>query len=567
MVEDQERDYAAVAIEYARRVVRSRKRHGKYERLACRRFLDDLKKKRWPYRFDPWHAGDVCDFIEKLPHVEGAWETPTLRLEDWQVFILANIFGWRRKSDGLRRFNTAYLEVARKNAKSTLSAGVALYTLACEDEVGPQVRAAATTGDQARIVFGVAKKMADRTPALLEAFGIETWANGITCRATGGDIKPINAKASTQDGLNPHCSIIDELHAHKDRALFDVLKSARGARRNPLSWYITTAGKDLMGVCYEQRSMVCKILEGVVEADHYFGIIYTLDEGDDWKDPAVWPKANPNFGVSVNIEEMTGYAEEAKYSPDSEAEFKTKRLNIWLNSAANWLSLERWDRCAGDVRLEDFAGAPCWVGVDLSNRDDITAVVAVFERDGKLWLKPWFWLPKNTVQERVRSGLTHYGTWAEDGTLTLTDGDIIDHRAIRKHLEWLAGEVDCQTITFDQMSGAQILASDLVEQGFPAGIMSYTARNIGNAALDFEARVRAGLVVHDSNPCLRWMASNCFVERRVDGSILPKKETAMSPNKIDGISAALMGLSQSLIAEEKSPAPRTINYEPGQMFL
>jgi phage terminase large subunit-like protein len=261
------------------------------------------------------------------------WDTPTIRLEPPQVFILAVIFGWRRRSDGLRRFSSVYIEMARKGAKSTLTAGVALYCLCCEDEPGAQIIVGATTGEQAGKVFNPAKRMVEKTAALREAFGLEAWARSVTCAASGGFIQPINAKGKTQDGWNPHVGILDELHAHPDRSLFDVITSAFGARRNPLRWVITTAGYNTNGVCYEQRTYVAKILEGVVEADHYFGIVFSVDEADDPFDERAWIKANPMLGVTPTLKSMQTEAADAKASPAAEGEFKTKRLNLWLNAS------------------------------------------------------------------------------------------------------------------------------------------------------------------------------------------------------------------------------------------
>jgi len=239
-----ERDYAAEALAFAKEAAADRdgKRHCKLVRLAAERHIRDLKRTDWEYEFSSWHANDVCDFIEKLPHVEGQWDTPTIRLEPPQVFILSVVFGWRRKFDGKRRFTMTYIEMARKGAKSTLTAGVALYCETCEDEPGPLVLIGATTGAQARKVFNPARQMVLKTKDLREAFGLEAWARAITCQSNGGTMQTINAKSSTQDGHNPHLAVLDELHAHADRGLFDVLRSAFGARKNPLLWMITTAG-------------------------------------------------------------------------------------------------------------------------------------------------------------------------------------------------------------------------------------------------------------------------------------------------------------------------------------
>jgi phage terminase large subunit-like protein len=537
----------------------------RWVKLACERHELDLRRAAGDpdcsFRFDAWHANDVCDFVEKLPHIEGDWDTPTIRLEGWQVFILISLFAWRRKSDGHRRFNTGYFEVARKNAKSTLASAIALYCLTCEGENGPQVKCGATTGSQARIVFDVSAKMAERTPSLREAFGLEVLANAVMCHQSGGSIAPINAKASTQDGLNPHCSIIDELHAHKDRKLFDVLKSARGARKNPLSFYPTTAGYNMLGVCYEQRTFVTKILLGVFEptqTDHYFGIIYTLDDedkdqgipADDPYDERVWIKANPNLGVSVQLHEMRGFAAEASLSPDSEGEFKTKRLNMWLNAAKAWLNMTQWAKCGDEsISLDSFAGQRCWIGGDLAQLDDIAAVALLFERGDILYAFTKFYLPRLVVEERAKK-VPAYQDWVNKGILELTDGNMIDYGKIEADIRGWCKRFSVQAVVFDQFGSGQI-TGNLAADGIPAEILPKNAKTFTPPARDLETRVRHGQFRHDGNRCITWMASNAVVTRKIDDSILPKKEHADSPNKIDGIDAILQANGAFLVQPVK----------------
>lgn len=546
------RDYAAIAEQYARDAWADRKgvRHCRWVRLAAKRHLDDLKRSRrrrgWAYRFDEWHAGDVCDFIEKLPHIEGEWDFPTLVLEPWEIFILAVVFGWRRVSDGHRRFNTAYIEVARKNGKSPLSSGVALYCLTCEGEVGPQVKCAGTTGDQARIVFRVAKKMTERTPDLREAFDIEPLANSIVCNKNDGTIQPINAKASTQDGLNIHLAVVDELHAHKERELFDVLKSARGARKNPLSWYITTAGKHFQGVCYEQRKLVTKILEGVVDLEHYFGIIFTLDDGDSEFDERAWIKANPNLGVSVQIEEMRGYAAEAQTSPQSHYEFATKRTNKWVGAAKGWLSMPRWKRCGGPVDLEALEGLPCYGGLDLAAVSDINALVLVWPVDGRLKVWGRYYLPEETVNPRTEKANVPYLTWQRAGLLTVTPGDVTDYAFIEADVESALGRFDIRAIGFDPWN-ARDMANRLIAKRAPMIEFIQGPRSFNAPMKEFERHVIAGTLDHGGDPILTWMASNIVAREDVNKNIAPDKKN--SEEKIDGIVAAVEGVGVMLTDE------------------
>lgn len=583
-----DRDYAGVAERYARDVVAGRVLAGKLARAACKRHLEDLKRARrdkaWGYRFDTWHAGDVCDFVEKLPHVQGDWcNCPGKRrgehsercglidLEPPQVFILAVIFGWRRTEDGLRRFSTAYIEMARKGAKSTLTAGVALYCLACEDEVGPEIYVGATTGAQAQKVFAPAQGMARKRPDLREAFDLTVWAKSITCGQNSGFIQTINAKGSTNDGHNPHVAILDELHAHARRDLFDVMQSAMGARKNPLMWVITTAGFNMAGVCYEQRTYVAKVLEGVLVADHVFGIVFCIDEEDDPYDERVWRKANPMLGVTPTLKKMREYAADAQASPAAEGNFKTKNLNLWLNAASAWLNMAQWKACASpELGWDDFDGLECFIGGDLADKDDITALALCAFRPSptlagqtQLLLKPMFWLPEAVLKDPKHAegrGAAPYAAWAKAGHLQLTEGDWVDHGEIEKIVRAWRERYGARKFTGDQFAAMQAMASrlnrDLASPDDPfAQILHKSAANITDAAREFEARLNGGpaRLLHDANPVMTWMASNVTVSRRRDGTLLPIKETPMSANKIDGIDAALNGIAPAVMTTEEGP--------------
>lgn len=610
-------EFVQIAFDYASAAVADRKRkaHCEFVRLACRRFLDDLKRakrRNCEFYFSEWHGHDVCDFIEKLPHVQGSWDTPTLTLEPAQVFILVNVFGFRRKSDDRRRFTRAYIEVARKNAKSTLTAGIVLYCLTCEGELGPDIVVGATTGAQADKVFKPAKQMVDRTSALRDAFALKAWARSITCGDNGGSVQPINSKSSTQDGWNPYVGVLDELHAHKDRGLFDVIRSAFGARKQPLMWMITTAGYNVRGVCYEQRTLLVKILNGAVEADHYFGIIFTIDEGDDPFDEANWRKANPLLGAAVDLSEFRGYAIEAKASPESLGEFLTKRLNVWLNAASAWLSVDQWKKATIEgLGWEHFHGLECTVGADLADKDDITAVCLIGqEEDGKIIVKPKFFIPAAALIRETQSdtGQSTYGVWSghnggpplndddmeglpslfdlnDDGKpiwdkplkelppewrgdLLITPGDFVDHNTVEMFIRWMVATQSVRKITFDQFAAAQQMASRLNEDlGSPddpiAAVLHKSAANVTNPAKELEARVRAKdpakHIGHDGNPVMTWMVSNAVVTRHVNGTIIPKKESPESANKIDGVDAMINAIAP-IVMVEPDTGPGTHEY-------
>lgn len=546
------RDYAAIALDYAKRAVADKKGEWtcNWARLACKRHLDDLKRKRWDFYFDPWYAGDVCDFIEKLPHVQGKWDSKTISLEPWQIFFLCVAFGWRRRSDGGRRFTMAYLEVARKNAKSTILAGISLYGLCCDDEPGAQVYIGATTGDQAKKVFEPAAQMVKRTSALREAFDVEAWARSITL-PDGSFIQPINAKSSTQDGHNPSMGILDELHAHADRGLYDVVRSADGARDNPFLWMITTSGYNVEGVCYEQRTLLTKVLQGLIPADHYFGIIYTLDEEDSEFDERVWVKANPNLGASIKLDSLKRYAVEAKNSPASHAEFKTKRCNIWTSAKDGWVNIERWKKCDGAIDLDALKEAQCWGGLDLASTTDMAAFRLVWKVGGRL--KTWgrFYLPEEAVRPRTERGNVPYQTWEKEGLLTVTPGDVTDYEYIKKDILRAMGEFDIVDIAYDPWN-ARDLVNRLMEESVPLiefrqGIASFNA-----PMKELERAYTSGQLDHDGDPILTWNASNIVARQDVNENIAPDKKH--STEKIDGFVALVMAIGRMLAHEDEGPS-------------
>lgn len=552
----QPRDYGGIARQYVADVVNGRLSACTWVKLACERqnrdILQTATEEAWPFIWSEAHASDACAFIERLPHVEGCWETPTIVLEPAQVFLVALLFGWRQREHAeRRRFTMFYLELGRKGAKSTLMAAVALFHLTREGEPGASVVCGATTGSQARIVFGIAQKMVNHPlSAWLRAEGVEALANAIV--TADGSIKPVNAKASTQDGLNPSCIVLDESHAQKF-GLHDVLKSAQGARRNPLLLCPTTAGYDLLSVGYALRTTLLKVLQRVFDADHFFGVVYTLDEGDDWRDPRVWVKANPMIGVTPTIEWVTSYCADAQQTPGLEGEFRVKVCSQWLQSARGWLSMSRWDACADPtLTLDAFAGQDCWIGGDLAQNDDIAAVALLFKREGLIYAFTRFYLPREVVDERART-VPAYLSWVKAGLLMLTDGNMIDYGQIEADIRGWCQRFNVRALRFDQYGSAGIVSS-LHDDSFPAAILDKNRKTITPPARELEARVKHGRFRHDGNSCLKWMASNAVVTRGVDDSILPKKESADSPNKIDGIDAILQALSAMLTPAEKAPS-------------
>lgn len=536
------------ALGYARAVVAGDLVACKWTRLACQRQLDDLEHQddpAWPWRFDHERASRPCEFVELLPHIKGKWarEGRLIELEPWQSFILTTVFGWIHKETGLRRFREGYVEVPRKNAKSTLSSGLALYMLAADGEHGAEIYSAATTRDQARIVFDDAKAMAQRTPDLRTWLGVAILQHSITVAYTSSKFAPLAAEGSTLDGLNVHFAVIDELHAHKTRAVYDVIDTARGAREQSLLWNITTAGTDRSGICYERRTHVTKVLEGVIEDPAIFGVIYTIDDGDDPFQPESWAKANPNWGKSVLRDDMEASARKAEAMPSALNNFLTKRLNVWVSGESPWMDMRAWDRCATPALrdLVPYHGARAWIGLDLAQKKDFAALSLVFEHDGQWCVCTRLYLNELAIQE---SGNAHLSGWARQGYVQVTDGDITDFDVVADDLRQLCRDFDVQEIAFDPAL-SMYFAGKLIEEGLPLVEIAQRQMFFTPPLIQVENLVLEKKLAHDGNPVMTWMVSNLVVKVSKFSELrAPTKERP--ENKIDGPMAMLMALGRAL---------------------
>jgi phage terminase large subunit-like protein len=524
---------------------------GKWIRLAAKRFLADLKRaqrKRPPWNWSAPQANDACEFIESLPHVEGSWDSATIKLEPAQVFFIVNLFGFRRH-DGTRRFTTALLAVARKNAKSTLAAAILLYVFCTEADTGPQVLSAATTGDQARIVWGVAKRMVEKQKDLREAFTLEPFANAIARYEVGGTFRPINAKASTQDGLNPSALSFDELHAHKTRDLYDVLRSAAGARKNPLFLYTTTEGYENPGPWSEVRRFAWQVLEGVVDADHFLALYYALDEADDDFDEKAWGKANPLLGVSIGLDKMREYAKEAKTLPGALAEFRIKRLNRPASAADGWIDLRRWKRCGGPVDLQAMQGAPCWAAFDLASTRDMTAWRLLWLVEGVYYTWGRYWVPESAVADRTERGTVPYARWIAEGLVTATPGDVTDYDVIQREILEDCARFSPREIAFDEWNASQIV-NDLQRENTALTLVKFIQgpKSYNPAMKALEEAYTAGKLRHGGDPVLLWNAANLVPRRDANMNLAPDKKR--SADKIDGLVALLMAIGRAAMARD-----------------
>jgi phage terminase large subunit-like protein len=521
----------------------------KWVKLAAARQSRDLARQKtaeFPYRFDVKAAEKICAFIECLPNIKGKWGGSALVLGPWQCFILCVVFGWLRVDNGKRRFRTAYNEFPRKQGKSTLTSGIGLYLLTEDAEEGAEVYSAATTRDQARIVFADAQAMARRTPDLREHYGLAVNAHNINVLRTSSKFEALSSEGDTLDGLNVHGALIDELHAHKTRAVWDVIETATGAREQSLLWAITTAGSNKTGICYEQRTYVTRLLEGVFADETYFGVIYTIDDDDDWTLESSWRKANPNYSVSVMADDFARLAQKAMQMPAAVNNFLTKRLNVWVNADAGLFDMKAWQEC-GDPKLrpDDLAEYPCYIGVDLGFVDDIAAVVKVFMRDGVPHVFGRYYLPEETVADSRNS---QYSGWHRMGRIIGTDGNVTDEERIIDDLADDLSKYDIKELAFDPYNALKI-TNPLLKRGVPESRLLAFPQTVGMMSPATEGlmkRIRAREIRHDGCPVMSWSLSNVVGHFDAKDNVYPKKERP--ENKIDPAIALIMATSRALVA-------------------
>lgn len=550
--------YSTETATYVRNVIDGAVPACRWVRLACERHERDLAQSQadrgYPYAFDTNAADTVCEFLSNFKHIKGIWarNRQNIRLEPWQMFILSSVFGWKRRADGARRFRVAYIECPRKNAKSTMSSGVGLYLLAADNEEGSHVVSAATTRDQAKIIFSDAQAMARKEPEFQSYFGVEVTAHAISQVSTASKFEAISAEDHSLDGLNVHGALIDELHAHRDRGVWDVLDTATGARWQPLIWTVTTAGTNRAGVCYEQHLHVIDILTGVTQDDSYFGVIYTKDEADDPFEEATWIKANPNWGVSIFPENFKQAAARARSMPSEQTAFLTKRLCVWTNAGVGWLPAGAWDKCARkEMALDDLAGQPCYVGIDLASRSDLAALALLFPPYGAR--RKWavfcrFWLPEETVE---RAENTHYQGWERSGRITATDGAATDFDSILDDLLDICGRFEVREIASDPWRNVSLMNA-LQARGVTVPMID-VRQNLAvmsPAMKELEALVISHALEHDGDPVLGWNVANVVALAKPGDNIYPGKDSP--ERKIDGVLAVLMALDRAL-REQASP--------------
>ncbi len=571
------------ALKYVKDVLNDKIPACKWVKLACERHLRDLKDlPKKGFYFDIEAAQRAIDFFQFLKHSKGEWAGQTFEPAPWEQFIDYSIFGWKR-ADGYRRFRTVYIEVARKNGKSTYMAKTGLYLFFADGEPGAEIYTAATKRDQAIITHSEATRMVKKSPELKSMITI--YKNNLSVEETASKFEPLGRDSDSCDGLNIHGSIVDELHAHKTRDMWDILETATGARRQPLQFAITTAGYDKTSVCWEQHEYVEQILKGVVQDETYFGIIYTIDlkkdwpelitkeeseKGlpgtveDDWTDEKIWIKANPNIDVSVKRDDLKRKCKRAQKIPSAQNNFLRKHLDVWTQQSSRWLNLDTWDlNYARQIQEEKLKGRLCFGGLDLSSVSDITAWVMIFpdEEDSEsIDVLARLWCPETKLYDDTNRFKNQYQAWKGAGWLITTPGNAIDYQFVKAQILKDAEKFRLDSMNIDRLFQGYQIMMELEDERLNITPMGMGYLSFATPMKEFEGRVLKKKINHGNNPVLRWMIDNLAVSEDPAGNLKPNK--AESQGKIDGIVALIMALDRAMRGSKKKS-----RYEDGGLTI
>jgi phage terminase large subunit-like protein len=496
--------------------------------------------------YDKDAADYAVMFIESLCHTKGTWAGKPFELIDWQEQIIRDLFGVL-KPNGYRQFNTAYIEIPKKQGKSELAAAVALLLLCGDGEERAEVYGCAADRNQAKIVFDVAVDMVRFCPALSKRVKILESQKKITYLPTNSSYQVLSADVANKHGFNTHGVIFDELHTQPNRKLFDVMLQGSGdARMQPLYFLITTAGNDTNSICYEVHQKAIDIAEGRKVDPTFYSVIYGAAEDEDWTDPKVWKKANPSLGITVGIDKVKAACESAQQNPGEENAFRQLRLNQWVKQSVRWMPMDKWDACAFPVSEDDLEGRICYGGLDLSSTTDITAFVLVFppeDEDDKYVILPYFWIPEETLDLRVRRDHVPYDLWERQGTLMTTEGNVVHYGYIEKFIEQLGERFNIREIAFDRWGAVQMV-QNLEGMGFTVVPFGQGFKDMSPPTKELMKLVLEEKIAHGGHPVLRWMMDNIFIRTDPAGNIKADKEK--STEKIDGAIATIMGLDRAI---------------------
>jgi phage terminase large subunit-like protein len=509
---------------------------------AVNRFFRDLERIKTdpncPYYFDPKRAERYLDKAQKFHHVKGAnWKTKNIFYEDWQCYLFTNLLGFFNHKTKRRRFRTAYLELSRGNGKSCVASQLGLYFLSLEGEVGPDIIIASTKKDAARIVFDSARSMALKNPSYIKATNTKVLAHTILHPPSNGVMKPISSDSKSTDGLNPSLIIGDEIHEWT-RELYDVLDSSLTKRDDSLFFMITTAGLSTEGIGYEIHNYSSKVASGEMEDDTWFSLIYGIDDKDDWTDPKIWPKANPNWGVSVDPVNFEAKCKKAQETPASKYSFMVKHLNQWQNSHSPFFNLDKWDTTADkDLKIESFVGKQCWIGIDLASKIDLASIVYIFRVDGKFHVFDRTYIPEARVMDPRNVA---YKRWVEEGHLLVMPGEVNDFGILQNQLLEDAKRFKIVGVNADPWNAAETLQV-LIKARINALEFRMTTANLSEPTKRLDANIREGKMIHNGSGLLRWCLGNVVCKLDGNDNVFPKKSHERL--KIDPSIAMIMALA------------------------
>lgn len=543
------------AYQYAEDVRSGKQIACKYVKLAVDRWFYDLQT--GPMRgfyFSELHAARYFRFVHRYcRHYKGKKAGKQIELEPWQCFADANLFGWIRE-DGTRRFRTAYEEVARKNGKSTRIAAAGLFYLLGDGEGGPEVYSAATKKEQAREIFDCSRAMVRKSSVLSQLCD----AQEHKIIAGDGKYLPLSRDSKSMDGFNVHAALIDELHAHKDSGIWDVLRSAVGARTQSIIRAITTAGFDKNSFCFQRRKYAIQVLEGSVTDDSHFALIFTLDDPKDWDKPEEWVKANPNLGVSVDFTDLQLQCNEAKHLPTAKTEFLTKRLNIWVYGLVGWMPMLEWHKGKKDFNsldlwqpaelvATDLDGAECYGGLDLSSVEDMCSLSLNFPIGNTRRIIQRAYLPEAALVRRLAKGDKTLEQFKDSGHLVVLPGAVVDYEWIKKDILNICARFDVKGIAYDRWNSSQ-LVNDLLDKGVPMIKFGQGFGSMSAPSKELLRLVLAELIEHN-DPLLTWAMSNVVVDKNPAGDIKPDKSKVAE--KIDPAVATIMAIGISMGIEDE----------------
>ena len=496
--------------------------------------------------YDKELADYAVDFIECLCHTKGTWAGKLFKLLDWQEQIIRDLFGII-KPNGYRQFNTAYVEIPKKNGKSELAAAIALLLCCGDGEQRAEIYGCAADRGQATIVFDVAADMVRMCPALEKRCKILASQKRILYLPTNSFYQVLSAEAYSKHGFNIHGVVFDELHTQPNRKLFDVMTKGSGdARMQPLYFLITTAGTDTNSICYETHQKALDIIEGRKNDSTFYPVIYGAGNDEDWTDPKTWKKANPSLGETIGLDKVKAACESARQNPGEENSFRQLRLNQWVKQAVRWMPMEKWDACAFPADPEELEGRVCYGGLDLSSTTDLTSFCLVFppeDDEDKYYVLPYFWLPEETLPLRVNRDHVPYDVWERQGYIQTTEGNVVHYGFIEKFIEHLGELYNIREIAFDRWGAVQMV-QNLEGMGFTVVPMGQGFASMSPPTKELMKLTLEKRIAHGGHPVLRWNMDNIFIRTDPAGNI--KADKAKSTEKIDGAIACIMALDRAI---------------------